>query len=119
VEDTENVNNFTYVINTPSGSETDDEAHNIPYIKYKAMVMTPSLRYINSSFVETDNYKAIDECKDEAHMEIYLECKAIFHEIMNGEKTYNDGKTLIQEKYKDITSDDYANFITALNAYLN
>ena len=119
VEDTENVNNFTYTINTPSGSETDDEAHSIPYIKYKAMVMTPSLRYVNSSFVETDNYKAIDECKDEAHMEIYLECKAIFHEIMTGEKTYNDGKTLIQEKYKDITSDDYANFITALNAYLN
>lgn len=118
VEDKTAVNDFTYSFYTPTGRETEGEANNLPYIKYKAIIMTPSIRYINSVFCNSDDYGAISENKDQAHSEIYHECLNIFYEVMNGTKTYNDGKTLITDKYKGITSDDYSNFVTALNAYL-
>lgn len=119
IEDENSINNFTYSFNTPSGEETDGEANSLPYVKYKAMIITPSLRYVNFSFTSTDQYKAIEENKSPDYEDIYNECINIFHEIMRGDTTYSDGKTLIDGKYKGITCDDYTNFNTALNAYLN
>lgn len=119
IEDENSINNFTYSFNTPTGDETDGEANSLPYVKYKAMIITPSLRYVNFSFTLTDQYKAIAENKNKEYEDIYNECINIFHEIMRGDKTYSDGKTLIDSKYKGITCDDYTNFNTALNAYLN
>lgn len=119
IEDENSINNFTYSFNTPAGEETDGEANSLPYVKYKAMIITPSLRYVNFAFTSTDQYKAIEENKSKDYEDIYNECINIFHEIMRGDKTYSDGKTLIDGKYKGITCDDYTNFNTALNAYLN
>ena len=119
IEDETSINNFTYSFNTPAGEETDGEANSLPYVKYKAMIITPSLRYVNFAFTATDQYRAIEKNITEEHEDIYNECINIFHEIMRGDKTYSDGKALIDGKYKGITCDDYTNFNTALNAYLN
>ena len=112
-------NEFTYTFNTPAEDSSDGAANNLPYVKYKAMIMTPSLRYVNFTFKSTDQYEAIKECKDQAHKNIYDECLAIFHEVMSGEKNLSDGRNEINAKYVGLTSDDHSNFNTALNAYLN
>jgi hypothetical protein len=54
IEDETSINNFTYSFNTPTGEETDGEANSLPYVKYKAMIITPSLRYVNFAFTSTD-----------------------------------------------------------------
>ena len=112
-------NEFTYTFNTPAEDSTDGAANNLPYVKYKAMIMTPSLRYVNFTFKQTDQYTAIQECKDQAHKDIYDECLDIFYEVMSGEKNLSDGRNEINAKYVGLTSDDHSNFNTALNAYLN
>ncbi len=118
VEDVNALNDFTYSFYTPTGRETEGEANNLPYVKYKAIIMTPSIRYVNSVFYNSEDYETMLEVKDQAHSEIHAECLNIFHEVMRGTKTYNDGKTLITDKYKGISSDDFSDFVTALNAYL-
>ena len=112
-------NEFTYTFNTPAEDSTDGAANNLPYVKYKAMIMTPSLRYVNFTFKQTNQYIAIQECKDQAHKDIYDECLDIFYEVMSGEKNLSDGRNEINAKYVGLTSDDHSNFNTALNAYLN
>lgn len=117
------LNNFTYQFNTPTGDATGGEANKLPYLKYKAIVSYPSLRYINYSFTQTEEYNKILDNVDKGpggedlNVEIYNECLNLFHSIMKGEKNISDGKTLIQNKYKDITSETYNNFLTALNNY--
>ena len=117
VEDKTALNEFTYNFYTPTGRETDGEANNLPYVKFKAIIMTPSIRYVNAIFYKSKDYTTMLEVKNTELSDIHEECMTIFHEVMNGTKTYNDGKTQITDKYKGKTSDDFSEFITALNAY--
>ena len=117
VEDKTALNEFTYNFYTPTGRETDGEANNLPYVKFKAIIMTPSIRYVNAVFYKSKDYTTMLEVKNTELSDIHEECMTIFHEVMNGTKTYNDGKTQITDKYKGKTSDDFSEFITALNAY--
>ena len=52
----EYLNQFTYTFNTPSGEETQGSANDLPSLKYKAIVSTPSIRYVNFSFTQTEEY---------------------------------------------------------------
>ena len=117
VEDKTALNEFTYNFYTPTGRETDGEANNLPYVKFKAIIMTPSIRYVNAVFYKSKDYTTMLDIKNTELSDIHEECMTIFHEVMNGTKTYNDGKTQITDKYKGKTSDDFSEFITALNAY--
>lgn len=113
------LNEFTYSFNTPVGTEASDLAS----IKYKAIVAIPSLRYVNHTFTTTEEYKAIttnaDSDKDDAFESQYAESIQILHDIMNGDRNLTDGKTLIDNLYKGLTSDSYNNFKRAITTYLS
>lgn len=119
VEIDNTLNEFTYSFNTPVGTEASDLAS----IKYKAIVAIPSLRYVNHTFTTTEEYKAIttnaDTDKDDAFESQYAESIQILHDIMNGDRNLTDGKTLIDNLYKGLTSDSYNNFKRAITTYLS
>ena len=113
------LNEFAYTFITPNGESTQGEANNIPYVKYKAIIEYPSLRYINSTFVMTNEYQnATRKNTDESNEDKWKEGVAILHQIMNNKMTYSDGKKAIDKIYTGISSSDHSNFNICLSSYL-
>ena len=114
------LNEFTYTFNTPTGAEANDLAS----IKFKAMIVTPSLRQINYTFTQTKEYQAIETNVDESNPDEaqrfkiqYVQSLDIVHQIMDGDLNCTDGRTQIDNLYKGITSESYNNFKKALSSY--
>ena len=115
--DGEQINQFTYTFNTPSGDETHGSANDISSLRYKAIISLPSIRYINFSFTQTEEYTTAIKCEDNNNSHLHAESIAIMHKIMSGEKLFSDGKKEIETKYTGLTSLDKDNILSALNTY--
>ena len=109
------LNSFNYTFQT----DTSEEGTTIPAMRFRAMVEVPSLRYINAQFALTDTYKNL--VNSDNMSATYIECLDIFHDIMDGTRTQNDGRKEISEKHtnnSEFDDDSYGDMIKALNEYL-
>lgn len=109
------LNSFNYTFQT----DTSEEGATIPAMRFRAMVEVPSLRYINAQFALTDTYKNL--VNSDNMSATYIECLDIFHDIMDGTRTQNDGRKEISEKHtnnSEFDDDSYGDMIKALNEYL-
>ena len=114
------LNEFTYTFNTPTGAEANDLAS----IKFKAMIVTPSVRQVNYTFTQTKEYQAIETNADASNSDEaqrfetqYAQSLDIVHQIMDGKLNCTDGRTQIDNLYKGVTSESYNNFKKALSSY--
>lgn len=112
----DNLNQFKYTFNT----DTSVEGNTIPAMRFRAIIETPSVRYINAQFALSDIYETVVNASATAS---YTECVDILHDIMDGVKTQNDGRKEIAEIYtnnmNEFGSEDYGNLTKALNEYIS